>query len=153
MILTTLASTSGYAVLHPLFPHVFEYMRNTDLRKLEPGNHTILDEQIFVIAESATGCARDEAKLECHRNYIDIHLVLAGTEEIGWKSLYDCREPIGEYSAEKDIQFFHDTPINWIASPPGHLCIFFPDDAHAPLVSDGLIRKAIFKIAVKPALP
>ena len=36
----------------------------------------------------------------------------------------------------------------WIATPPGAFCIFFPEDAHAPLVSAGNIRKVIFKIAV-----
>ena len=59
----------------------------------------------------------------------------------------DCREPLADYRAEKDIQFFHDAPASWIATPPGAFCIFFPQDAHAPLVSDGQIRKVILKIA------
>ena len=39
-------------------------------------------------------------------------------------------------------------PASWIATPPGAFCIFFPEDAHAPLVSNGEIRKVILKIAV-----
>ncbi|HEY8888482.1 MAG TPA: YhcH/YjgK/YiaL family protein [Gallionella sp.] len=35
-----------------------------------------------------------------------------------------------------------------MATPPDHFCIFFPEDAHAPLVSEGQVRKVIFKIAV-----
>ncbi|PIZ99843.1 MAG: YhcH/YjgK/YiaL family protein, partial [Candidatus Levybacteria bacterium CG_4_10_14_0_2_um_filter_35_8] len=30
-------------------------------------------------------------------------------------------------------------------------CIFFPEDAHAPLVGKGQVRKVIFKVAVNPA--
>ena len=72
-------------------------------------------------------------------------------DQLGWKTLVDCHNPVSDYSAEKDIQFFHDTPATWIATPPGAFCIFFPEDAHAPLVSTGHIRKVIFKIAVNPA--
>ena len=148
MILSTLSQSNRYAALHPLFPRAFEFMRNTDLLALAPGRYPIIDKQLFVIVENVPGRTRAEAKLECHRKYIDIQLVLEGTDEMGWKALADCREPVSDYSAEKDIQFFHDAPATWIATPPGAFCIFFPDDAHAPLVSSGNIRKAIFKIAV-----
>ena len=148
MILSNLSQSDRYATLHPLFPRAFEFMRNTDLLALAPGRYPIMGEQLFAIVESVPGRAREAAKLECHRKYIDIQLVLEGADEMGWKALADCRDPVSDYSAEKDIQFFHDAPATWIATPPGAFCIFFPDDAHAPLVSDGNIRKVIFKIAV-----
>ncbi len=148
MILSALSQSDHYAALHPLFPRVFDYMRSTDLLLLAPGRYPIIDKQLFVIVENVPGRTRADAKLECHRKYIDIQLVLEGTDDMGWKALADCREPVSDYSAEKDIQFFHDAPATWIATPPGAFCIFFPDDAHAPLVSSGNIRKVIFKVAV-----
>ena len=151
MILSTLTNADHYALLHPLFPRAFEFMRSTNLLALAPGIHPIVGEQLFAIVEHAPGRSRVEANLECHRKYIDIQLVLEGVDEMGWKQLADCREPIDNYSAEKDIQFFHDAPATWIATPPGAFCIFFPEDAHAPLVATGSIRKVIFKIAVNPA--
>jgi energy-dependent translational throttle protein EttA len=48
----------------------------------------------------------------------------------------------------RDIRFFNDAPSSWIATPPGSFCLFFPEDAHAPLVSAGRIRKVVVKIAV-----
>ena len=95
----------------------------------------------------AEGRRREQAKLECHRKYIDIQLVLEGMDEMGWKTASDCHEPVAAYSADRDIQFFRDAPASWIATPPGAFCIFFPEDAHAPLVSQGNIRKVILKIA------
>jgi YhcH/YjgK/YiaL family protein len=148
MILSTLSQAGRYAALHPLFPRAFEYMRNTDLLTLAPGRYPIVDKQLFVIVESVPGRAREAAKLECHRRYIDIQLMLEGDEEMGWKALADCVQPVSDYSEEKDIRFFHDAAASWIATPPGTFCIFFPEDAHAPLVSSGSIRKAIFKVAV-----
>lgn len=151
MIFASLTESERYAVFHPLFPRVFEFIRATDFSALSPGRHDIMGDDLFAIVEQASGRGRASAKLECHRRYIDIQLVLSGVDEMGWKALADCHAPQADYSAEKDIRFFDDAPATWIATPPGHFCIFFPEDAHAPLVSDGEIRKVIFKIAVNPA--
>ena len=148
MIFATLTNADRYAALHSLFPRAFDYLRNTDLNALAPGRYPIEGERLFAIVETAAGRSRDQAKLECHRKYIDIQLVLEGTDEMGWKPLSDCQEPFADYSAERDIQFFRDAPASWIATPPGAFCIFFPEDAHAPLVSSGHIRKVIIKIAL-----
>ncbi|OFZ66375.1 MAG: hypothetical protein A2V79_09840 [Betaproteobacteria bacterium RBG_16_56_24] len=148
MILSTLSQSSRYAALHPLFPRTFEYIRNTDLLSLAPGRYPIADDDLFAIVEHVPGRTRAEAKLECHRRYIDIQLVLEGEDEMGWRALADCSNPVSDYSAEKDIRFFHDAPVSWIVTPPGAFCIFFPEDTHAPLVSKENIRKVIFKIAV-----
>ncbi len=149
MILATLLQANRYAALHPLFPRAFEFIRNTDLHALKPGIHKIIDKQLFVIVEEANGRTRAEAKLECHRKHIDIQLVLEGVDEMGWKPLADCHQPLAEYSEERDIRFFNDAADSWISTPANSFCIFFPDDAHAPLVSSGKIRKLIFKIAVE----
>ena len=90
MILATLTNADRYAALHPLFPHAFEFIRNTDLLALAPGRYPIIGDELFVIVESVPGRTRTDAKLEVHRRYIDIQLVL-GTDEMGWKALADCR--------------------------------------------------------------
>jgi YhcH/YjgK/YiaL family protein len=148
MIFAALSQAARYAQLHPLFPRAFEFIRTTDLNSLTTGIHQIIENQLFVIVEKAQGRSRVEAKLECHRRYIDIQLVLEGTDEMGWKPLADCHQPVGDYNEERDIRFFNDTAGSWISTPENTFCIFFPDDAHAPLVSTGKIRKLIFKVAV-----
>jgi biofilm protein TabA len=147
MILDTLARADRYSGVHPLFVRAFEFLRNTDLKALAPGKHDIQGEQLFAIVEACTGRTRAEAKLECHRRYIDIQLVLEGLDEMGWKPLGECTEPATDYDAARDLRFFNDAPVSWIATPPGSFCVFFPDDAHAPLVSRGMIRKVVVKLA------
>jgi len=149
MIFSTLSQSDRYAALHSLFPRAFEYIRNTDLMSLAPGHHPILGEDLFAIVEHMPGRTREAAQLEVHRRYIDIQLVLEGVDEMGWRPLIECSEPADEYSAERDIRFFRDAPAAWIATPPGAFCIFFPEDAHAPLVSSGSIRKVVLKIALQ----
>ena len=152
MIFSTLLQSSRYVSLHPLFQQVFDYMRETDLRALAPGRYPIEGEDLFLIIEQVQGRKREQAKLEAHQRYIDIQLVLKGVDEMGWKDVSECHQPIEEHCTIKDIRFFDDVPASWVATPTDSFCIFFPEDAHAPLVSDGIIRKAIFKVAVNPGL-
>ena len=151
MILDTLSNIDRYSSMHPLFPRAIAFIRSTDLNTLAVGVHPIIGEQLFVIVEEAQGRSRAGAKLECHRKYIDIQLVLEGTDEMGWKPLADCLQPVSDYSVARDIQFFCDAADAWISTPANAYCIFFPQDAHAPLVSTGKIRKLVFKIAVDAA--
>jgi len=146
MIFDTINNADRYTNLHPLFSRAFEFVRNTDLNALASGIHYIVEKQLFVIVEQADGRAREAAKLECHRKYIDIQLVLEGRDEMGWKSLADCHAPVADFSAERDVQFFTDPIDTWVATHPNEFCIFFPQDAHAPLVGRGKIRKVIFKV-------
>ena len=148
MILDHLDQAARYRTLHPLFPQAFDWLATTDLAALPPGRHDIDGDRLFVIVEACDGRTRADARLECHRRYIDIQLVLEGIDEMGWRALDDCEQPRTDYDAARDIRFFDDTPASWIATPAGAFCLFFPDDAHAPLVSDGFIRKVVVKIAV-----
>ncbi|MDD2776245.1 MAG: YhcH/YjgK/YiaL family protein [Gallionella sp.] len=150
MIHASITHLPRYTTLHPLFPQVLDFIQQTDLHALPVGIHPILGEDLFVIVEKVAGRSREAAKLECHRRYIDIQLVLSGVDEMGWRALAECHQPIAEFNTARDIQFFDDTPSAWIATPPDTFCLFFPDDAHAPLVSTGDIHKLIFKIAVNP---
>lgn len=148
MIFATLDQTDRYIGLHPLFPAAFRYLRETDFDQLVPGRYPILGDQLFAIIEDVQGRTREEAQLECHRKYIDIQFVLHGLDEMGWKPVCDCREPAVEYSDKCDIAFFRDGPAAWVIVPAGAFCVFFPEDAHAPLVGTGSIRKVVMKIAV-----
>ncbi len=148
MIFSSLSQSDRYAGLHPLFARAFAYIGDTDLYALAPGRYSIVGEELIAIVEQVSGRTKEMARLEAHKRYIDIQLVLDGDETMGWKPLADCYNPIGEHSLERDILFFHDAPASWIAVPPDHFCIFFPEDTHAPLVGTGSIRKVIFKVAV-----
>ena len=152
MILGNINSAERYAGLHPLFMQAFEYIRNKDLFNMAPGRYNLAGENLIAIVEHVSARSQELARLEAHRRYIDIQLVLDGDETMGWKPLPDCHNPVGEHSEEKDIRFFLDAPAAWVPVPPDHFCIFFPEDAHAPLVGSGTIRKVIFKVAVEAGI-
>ena len=92
---------------------------------------------------------KENALLEIHEKYINIQLVLEGTDNMGWKPKTSCVKPSGKYNRETDVQFFKDDPDNWITTKSGSFAIFFPEDAHMPLISSGPLHKVVVKIAIK----
>lgn len=148
MILDALAQAGRYVSLHPAFLHAFEFLGRPDLPRLAAGRHAIDGERLYVSIDHKEGRGREGARLESHRRYIDIQFTIEGGEEIGWLPIGACESPADPYDDGRDIRFYQDQPAIWVAVPPGHFAIFFPEDAHAPLAGRGLLKKAIAKIAV-----
>ena len=69
-----------------------------------------------------------------------------GAETFGYTPL--CDLPPFEYNAEKDITKYGDTKAQtYVTVKPGQFAIFFPQDGHAPCITDDAeIKKAIFKV-------
>lgn len=150
MILDSLTNADRYTALHPLFARAFDYLRSTNLQAIEAGRFNLDGENLIAIFSKGQGKERSNAKLECHRRYIDIQYIISGTDEMGWKPLHACQQPVSAFNGDKDIQFFNDSVECWVATPTGSFTLFYPSDAHAPLVSSGEIHKVVLKIAVKP---
>jgi YhcH/YjgK/YiaL family protein len=148
MLVAQLEQAERYYDLHPAFVQAFAFLRRDDLAKLPEGRHEIDGERLFCAISNGPGRTRAEAKLEAHRKYIDIQYIISGDEEMGWRPTSSCTRIDTPYDAEKDIEFFEDVPYAWTTVPPGSFTIFFPEDAHAPLVGAGPIHKAVLKIAV-----
>lgn len=149
MIVDRLANAEAYYAMHPAFEQAFAFLRQGGLADLPDGRHEIDGDRLFCIISRAAGRPRAEAPLEAHRKYIDIQYVIAGSEEMGWRPTAVCTRSTAGYDAEKDIEFFDDTPQNWSPVPPGSFTIFLPQDAHAPLIGQGQIHKVVLKIAVQ----
>jgi YhcH/YjgK/YiaL family protein len=120
----------------------------SDLQKLAPGRHEVANDRVFALVEDAPGRKREQAELESHEKYIDIQLVVSGTDMMGWKRTATCTQISKEYHPAKDIRFFKDTPDVWLPVSAGMYAIFFPEDAHMPMISDGHLRKVVMKIAL-----
>jgi YhcH/YjgK/YiaL family protein len=82
------------------------------------------------------------------------HYIINGTKEMGWRPVSICTQVDQAYDTERDIGFFKNAPESWTKVSPGSFVIFFPEDAHTPLVSNGEIHKAVLKTGTSlPLLP
>ena len=148
MILDMLSAADRYAALHPGFLAAFEWLRTAKIMDMPKGKQAIDGERLMVVIGRDMGVGRSEARLESHRRYIDIQYVAAGEEEMGWRPLAECRQPVGEFDASRDIVFYTDPPATWYRAPVGSFSIFYPQDPHAPLAGQGQLVKAVMKVAV-----
>jgi biofilm protein TabA len=148
MILDVLENADRYLTLNKGFKLAFSFLMMDDLKKLKPGHHEVRNDRVFAIVEDAPGRKRAGAELETHDKYIDIQLVLEGFDSMGWKRRATCSQISKPYDAKKDLQFYRDEPDLWLPVQAGMFAIFFPEDAHMPMISDGHLRKVVMKIAV-----
>ncbi len=149
MIIDILENSNRYLILNKGFLKAIDFLLRPDLNELPVGKHEIDGDRVYAIVAKEPGRKREDALLEIHEKYIDIQLVLAGTDTMGWKSKSSCKTTSGEYDKESDIQFFSDEPDLWFPVERGIFVIFFPEDAHMPLISAGQLHKVIVKVAVE----
>ena len=95
-----------------------------------------------------------EEYLESHIKYIDLQLLISGTERINYMNI-DGLEPQTKYDPDKDIIFYKKpkAEAGSIYLNGRNFAIFFPQDAHAPQIStlahQSNVKKVVIKIAVE----
>ena len=146
MIIDTLDNLGKYAALNPLFADVVEFLKANDLQTMEPGKYPIKDKDLFMNLSLTTQRTKDTAFLETHINMIEIQIPITCPETFGYTPL--CDLPAFEYNAEKDITKYGDTKAQtYVTVKPGQFAIFFPQDGHAPCITEETeLKKAIFKV-------
>ena len=133
MIIDTLENLGKYVVLNPLFAEVVE------------GSYPIKDKDVTLKLSLTKQRTKESAFLETHIEMIDIQVPITCAETFGYTPL--CDLPAFEYDAENDITKYGDTPAQtYVTCKPGQMAIFFPQDGHAPCISEKDIKKAIFKV-------
>ena len=113
------------------------------------GRHEIDGDNIFVNVQELDLRDLSQARLELHRRYIDIQLMLCGpAETFGWSEAKDCVKAETEFDEAKDIQLFTDIPQCFYTVGEGQFSILFPEDGHAPMLGEGHVKKCIFKVRI-----
>lgn len=145
MIIDTLENLHKYVNLNPLFGKVVEYIASTDLSQQSEGKVEIEGKDLFVNFNIAKGKKIEDARIETHDKMIDIQIPLNTEERMGYTPRTELSEC--EYNAEKDITFYPGLAKQYVTVYPGSFVIFFPEDGHAPCVSESEhIQKVIFKV-------
>lgn len=148
MILGVLDSADAYVRLNKHFATAFAFLRRPDLADLEEGRHDVDGKNVYAVVAKGKGRTPLEAQIETHDNYIDIQYVISGTDTMGWKSRRDLGSETEHPDPRNDVAFYSDAPTVWTEVTPGMFAIYFPHDAHMPMISEGELHKVIMKVAV-----
>ena len=144
MIIDTIENLKYYAGVNPLFEKVADFIAKNNLAALEAGKYEIEGKDLFLNRTLAKAKTKEEARIESHNLMIDIQIPLNAPEQMGYTPRQEL--PECEYNEVKDITFYPGLAKEYITVYPGQFAIFFPQDGHAPCVSEVQVEKAIFKV-------
>lgn len=151
MILDSVKSFEKYKTLVPGFDKIYDFIRKNNLNELCEGRHEIDGNRIYctIAAGELKGVEPENCPLEIHDSYIDIHILIDGSETIGFKDRCLCDDSAAKYDSDNDIAFLPDTPDNYVSLGTNNFIVVFPSDAHAPLIGEGPYKKAVFKVRLE----
>ena len=144
----SVSESSRYEKLHPRFAKALAFMRRPDASRLPCGRYEIDGSNCWATISSASlKPFSEDNRYEVHREFIDIHVPITGSETIGVAT--PDPKVFESFNVEKDCVLFNAKGDLWTLDP-GEFAIFFPErGAHAPgLSADGprTIRKLVIKV-------
>ena len=136
MIFGNIQNLKEYAFLEDAVKECFDYAGSRDLKAYEKGSHEIDGKRLFV-------------NIPRHREYLDIHLMLDGTEQIDLNFIQDM--DVKDYVPADDFLPMEGPKNSSVVLKSGDFLICFPSDAHRTAVAaekSETIKKAIFKVHI-----
>lgn len=91
-----------------------------------------------------------DCKLEAHKKYIDIQLLLDGVEELDYIDIQGL-EVSEVYDEARDVMFFAPTDkiLNKVVLSEGNFVMLYPNEAHQPQMAYDNLPSNVKKVVVK----
>ena len=113
------------------------------------GKHDIDGKNLFYLISEDTTEPQAARRAEYHARYLDIQIVLRGSEGMTFSTL-PAGEPQTDWLAEKDIAFLAEgAQEQTVILNEGDFVVFYPGEVHKPLCAVGApakVRKAVVKM-------
>lgn len=114
----------------------------------EQGIYFLRESDMFVNVHGYATIEAEEARFESHFRYIDLQYCIRGGETILWRPCsISAEDP--HYDADNDVRLRSVSgSYSSLTLLPGMFVIFFPQDEHAPKITNG-VDPDIWKLVVK----
>ena len=150
MIFGNIHNLEEYSFLEAQIHECFEYAKSHDLAGFDKGSHEIDGERLFVNIVEYTTTSAEERFWEAHKNYLDVHVMLHGTEQIDVNFIQNMEQK--EFVEKDDFLPLEGDKNGSVILRDGDFLICFPNDGHRTAVSvdkPETIKKAIFKVKIE----
>ncbi len=139
----------GYS---PALVKALDYLASLDMNSVENGVYEIQGRDIYVEFAEVALRPMEGSRAEAHKRYIDIQLLIEGKERMGI-SFNTGQFPVAEQFENRDLIFYERVENEkYLDFQPGDYAIYFPSDAHRPLLQIDetitKVRKAVVKVSV-----
>lgn len=150
MIYDSLQNIARYKGLSANMDVALDFILSKGLDALSAGKHLIQGEDVFVLMNAYETKDVKDCPIETHKKYIDIQVMLEGTERFGHAFLGQ-QKVIEGYHSEKDI-IFYEASMDYLVFSKGQFAVFYPSDMHQPGIAVNepiAVKKAVFKVRVE----
>ena len=153
MIISSLTSPNFKVGLPKVIAEVCDYLNTLDLNALENGRHDINDQIYMNVMEPETA-EPSSKKAELHHEYLDVQVLIRGTENIEVGANYPDLSKYESYNEADDYQLCADIDDKFtVTMEPKMFAVFYPYEPHKPCcVVNGKtekIKKLVVKVPVK----
>ena len=150
MIFGNIRDLGDYGFLPDAVKKCFDYAKEHDLKSFDKGSHPIDGDRLFVNIVEYETTVPENRFWEAHRQYLDLHLMLDGTEQIDLNFIDNMVQK--EFVEKDDFLSCEGEPNSHAVLTEGDFLICYPKDGHRTAVAAGgksrMIKKAIFKIQI-----
>jgi YhcH/YjgK/YiaL family protein len=114
------------------------------------GRHELDGQLMYANVQSYETRALHDSRVEMHREYIDIQVLVSGQEVIFYNSISTLKRD-GKFNDAKDCGFYERNMKTAVPLPmeAGFFAIFFPEEGHMPGVNFSEVAEPVRKIVVK----
>jgi YhcH/YjgK/YiaL family protein len=149
MLFGNIKNLNEYQFLDQQVKECFSYAKEHNLAEFEKGSHEIDGDRLFVNIVEYETVAAENRFWEAHKNYLDVHLMLCGEEQIDLNFIQNME--LGEFVPASDFQPMEGEKNSSIVLREGDYLICYPSDGHRTAVAvnkSSKIKKAIFKVRI-----
>lgn len=115
----------------------------------EKGSHEIDGDRLFVNVVEYTTTTPEERFWEAHKNYLDVHVMIRGTEQIDVNFIQNMEQK--EFVEKDDFLPLEGEKNGHVILRDGDFLVCYPSDGHRTAIAvngpEG-IKKAIFKVKI-----
>lgn len=147
MIIDHMDHLMKYEALLPNVRNGIEALKNS--AGLEAGRYEF-EGGYFMVQKGVTKPLA-EGTFEAHRKYIDVQIIIEGSEEVAWEDLRKL-ETVIPYQPEKDAERLKGSHEHVMKMTEGMFYAAFPQDGHQPVAHTEEIQhftKVVMKLPVK----
>ena len=142
MILDCIKNFENYRGLEKIYT-ALEFLAKTDFSDMPEGRYELEDGNYYMVQSYEP---HSDGKLaEAHKQYIDIQFMVRGAELIGVAQMEETSAPVSRHGEDC---WFYEVPTEILTLSEGRFAVLYPNDLHAPGISDGCCV-ACKKIVVK----
>lgn len=149
MIFGNIHNLKEFPFLEEKVKECFEYAKSHNLVSYEEGSHEIDGERLFVNIVEYTTTKPEERFWEAHMNYLDVHVMLQGTEQIDLNFIQNM--DVKEFVEKDDFLPMDGDKNSSVILRDGDFLICYPSDGHRTAMAvqePEKIKKAIFKVRI-----